>query len=227
MSRGARGRPAPLARAPAAGLAPALVAGLALALAAGPAPGCGDADQLEEAVRLVLSAHPVLAAGREEQAAQAHQHGWSADLVLGYAQKTTDLDAAGANAALRLRIPLFDRRQELEATRARTAWRREERAATEAFLADLERLCTRAGELRELETLRRFHRDRLAYRRQQVAEGLAEAASLWTDAERVQEAEQRAQRTRTELETARLATARRHGGNEWSRLQALLAAITR
>ena len=147
--------------------------------------------------------------------------------MLGYAQKTTDLDAAGANAALRLRIPLFDRRQELEAARARTAWRREERAATEAFLADLERLCTRAGELHELETLRRFHRDRLAYRRQQVAEGLAEAASLWTDAERVQEAEQRAQRTRTELETARLATARRHGGNEWSRLQALLAAITR
>lgn len=213
---------------PRGGLVLPAVALLALALAAAPAArACGDADQLEEAVRLVLSAHPVLAAGREEQAAQAHQHGWSADLVLGYAQKTTDLDAAGANAALRLRIPLFDRRQELEAARARTAWRREERAATEAFLADLERLCTRAGELHELETLRRFHRDRLAYRRQQVAEGLAEAASLWTDAERVQEAEQRAQRTRTELETARLATARRHGGNEWSRLQALLAAITR
>ena len=213
---------------PRGGLVLPAVALLALALAAAPAArACGDADALEEAVRLVLSAHPVLVAGREEQAAQAHQHGWSADLVLGYAQKTTDLDAAGANAALRLRIPLFDRRQELEAARARTAWRREERAATEAFLADLERLCTRAGELHELETLRRFHRDRLAYRRQQVAEGLAEAASLWTDAERVQEAEQRAQRTRTELETARLATARRHGGNEWSRLQALLAAITR
>lgn len=205
---------------------PAVALALALA-AAPPARACGDADALEEAVQLVLSAHPVLLAGRMEQAAQARQHGWSADLVLGYAQKTTDLDAAGANAALRLRIPLFDRRQELEAARTRTAWRREERAATEAFLADLERLCTRAGELREFETLRRFHRDRLDYRRQQVAEGLAEAASLCGDAERVQEAEQRAQRARTDLETALLAAARRHGGDEWSRLQALLAAITR
>jgi hypothetical protein len=203
---------------------PAL-AGLALFPAL--ALGCGEAEQVEAAVALVLSAHPVLTAGREELVAQGRQRPWSADLVLGYAQKTTELDAAGANAALRLRVPLFDRKHELDAARARAAWRREEGAVLEAFLADLERLCTRAGELREIETLRRFHRDHLAYRRQQVAEGLAEAASLWADALQVQQAEQRAARARAELETARLAAARRHGGTEWSRLQALLGAIAR
>ena len=65
------------------------------------------------------------------------------------------------------------------------------------------------------------------YRQKRVDEGLDEAPVLWTESEAVQKAEHAWRRAAEALEAERLTIARRYGGGEWSRLRALLAAMTR
>jgi hypothetical protein len=59
-----------------------------------------------------------------------------------------------------------------------------------------------------------------------VGQGIDVADSLWTEAEAMQRAEQDWQREAGKLATRRLTLARRYGGEQWSRLQALLEAMT-
>ena len=80
--------------------------------------------------------------------------------------------------------------------------------------------------MRGLASLRTFRRDRLKYRQEQVDAGLAEADTLWADAEQAEHAEQQWRQAAAGLATLRQRLARQYGGEAWSRLQALLAAMT-
>jgi len=183
---------------------------------------------LDEALALVVEANPVLTAERAQFEEQARQKFWESYLSLGYATNTTfESGEAGGSAAIRVRIPLFDRAHELKVAQARTTWRRSEDTLLSAFFVEIEKLCTQAGRVRELDTLREFYRDRLKYRQERVNEGLEEAPVLWAESEQVQKTEQDWRRESEGLTAQRLTLARQYGGGEWRRLQALLGAMTR
>lgn len=170
-------------------------------------------ERLEEALALLAAANPMIAAERALYEEQTRQRPWETVVTLGYSVTDTfESGAAGPNAAIRVRIPLWDRSNELKTAQARAAWQRAEDAARTAFLADLQSLCELAGEVRALDTRRAFHRDRLAYRQEQVDQGLAEADALWAETEAAQRAEQEWQRATAKLAAQRLTLARRYGG---------------
>ena len=183
------------------------------------------ADGLDEAVGLVLAAHPVLVAEQAEFVEVTRQRTWSTDLTLSYTEQGTEYGGpGGTNAGLRVSIPLFDRSHELAAARARTGLQQSRDRVLAAFLADVEQLGTQAAKVRELDTMRRFYRDRLEYRKQQVDEGLIEPDQLWPAAEKMQQAEFdfRAEQGRLVMMQERIA--RKYGGEQWQQLRDLLAA---
>jgi hypothetical protein len=186
-------------------------------------PRFAGAVDLDEAVALVLAYHPVLLAVTTEYEETARQHTWSADVSLSYHEKGTEYGGpGGGNAALRVSIPLFDRSYELKAVKARTGVEQARERVLAAFLVDVEKLKVQAAKVRELATMKRFYRDRLEYRKRQVAEGMIEADDLWEAAEKVQlsEFDHRAEAER--LETMRERIAREYGGARWTRLRDLL-----
>jgi hypothetical protein len=125
-----------------------------------------------------------------------------------------------------VRIPLWDRSTEVESAQARAAWKRQEDDIRIAILADIQTLGEQAAQVRALDTLRAFHRDRLTYRQEQVEQGLAEPDTLWADTEAAQKAEHAWRREAGQLKARRLTLARRHGGADWGALRALLDAMT-
>jgi hypothetical protein len=88
---------------------------------------------------------------------------------------------AGPNAALRARIPLWDRSNDLKNAQARGTWKRAEDSVRRAFLEDIQALCEQAAQVRALDTLRGFHRDILTDCREPVDQGLAEPDTLWVE----------------------------------------------
>lgn len=186
-------------------------------------PRLAGAVDLDEAVALVLVHHPVLAAEAAEYAETTRQHAWSADVSLSYHEKGTEYGGpGGGNAALRVSIPLFDRSHELKAVKARTGVEQARERVLAAFLADVEKLKVQAAKVRELATMKRFYRDRLEYRKRQVAEGMIEADDLWEAAEKVQLAEFDHTAEAERLKTMRERIAREYGGARWTRLLNLL-----
>ncbi len=184
------------------------------------------AAPLDEAVALIASAHPPLVARAALAAEGAREHDWRSAVSFGWTQSGTEYGgAAGANAAFTLRIPLFSRSADLKAAEQRAALARERDAVLAAFLAEVERLHVLNAAAREAEALRVFRRDKLDYVREAVEQGAAEPEMLWPEAEALKRAEIAQRKTRGQLETAREAIARRFGGEQWTRLQALLAAI--
>jgi len=194
---------------------------------AGSALACTQ-SQIEAATMLVLQANPVILAQRDELAGESRQRDWSARLTLGYTRGSNDnLTAPGANAGIQVEIPLFDRANELKLFKARLAFQQRQDGVLSDFLGQMLKLCSKADRVRELDTMHRFYRDRLQYRKEQVKEGLEGADSLWKETEKAQEAEYDYRRDRGELAAMQLAVARRFGGEEWKRLQVLLAEASR
>jgi len=174
---------------------------------------------------LVREYHPVLVAERAQLEEQGRQRDWTARVSMSWTERGTEFGGeGGANAGLRLNIPLFDRKQKLERSKARVGFAEQEAKIEAAFLGDVKSLSKQAGDVSAARQLRDLYRDRLAYRKQQVDEGLEEADVLWSEAEAMQKAEQSVSKSRRELEAGLETTAREYGGNEWKRLQALLAA---
>ena len=95
-----------------------------------------------------------------------------------------------------------------------------------AFLADVRMLKELAGKVTEADDLRRLHRDRVEYWKQAVKQGRAEQDKLWPEAEAWKRVEHTYRQLRASLDMAIETTARRFGGEEWSRLRDLLVAIT-
>jgi hypothetical protein len=176
---------------------------------------------------LVSTVHPVLIAEGSAHAETQKQRDWKAVISLGYDTNTTfETGDAGARAALRVEIPLWDRANQIEKAKARATLVAKEDTARASLLADIQSLCELSSQVKALDTLRTFTRDRLEYRQERVAEGLDPAESLWREAESMQRAEHDWQRESGKLDALRLTLARRYGGEEWLRLQTLLSAMT-
>lgn len=183
-----------------------------------------QASPLDEALVLVRAHHPALAASRAVLAEQSRQHDWNARVTLAYTQKGTEFGGAGGpNAGVQLAIPLFDRKRELEVSKAKADFAASDQQIAAAFLTDAMKLAEQGGAAKRDEAKRDLLRDRLAYRKKRVEEGLDEADALWREAEAVQAAEHEHATTvdAMERETERLA--REYGGTEWKRLRDLLA----
>ncbi len=182
---------------------------------------------LDDAIALVLQSNPVLAAQEASVAETARQRSWSSAATLGWTERGTEYGgAAGPNAGVSIRIPLFDRTPELKLAQAQSEAARQRDAVLTAFLADVRMLKELAGKVTEADDLRRLHRDRAEYWKQAVKEGRAEQDKLWPEAESWKRAEHTYRQLRASLDTAIEITARRFGGEEWSRLRDLLVAIT-
>lgn len=144
-----------------------------------PASDCPDPEILGYVLTLVVEASPVLSAEREQFEEQARQSSRESYLTLGYATNTIfESGEAGGSAAIRVRIPLFDRKHERTVAQAGSAWRSSEDTPLAGFLTEIGKLCGQAARIRELDTLRQFYRDRLKYRQERVDEGLEEAPVL-------------------------------------------------
>lgn len=182
---------------------------------------------VEKAVLLVTRNHPVLVAEREVYTEQSQQKNWDAYVTTGYSVTDTfESGEAGPNAALSVKVPLFDRSHKLKVSTARRLLVREVNAVRNDFLGDLEQVCSQAARVADIGVLRHFYRDRLKYRQQRVDEGLDEADVLWKEAEKVQLTENEWLGVRSKLSSMQLTTAREYGGTKWNRLQAILVEIT-
>lgn len=183
-----------------------------------------DGSALDDAITLVLSAHPVLIAQELSVAETARQRSWSSAVAVGWTERGTEYGgAAGPNAGFSVRIPLFDRTNELKLAQAQAQVAQTRDAVLTAFLADVRMLKELTGKVAEADDLRRLHRDRAEYWKQAVKEGRAEQDKLWPEAEQWRRAEHAYLLARANLETARETTARRFGGDQWTRLRDLLA----
>lgn len=188
-------------------------------------PLIANAGPLDEALALVRQCHPVLVVEREQLAEYARQHDWAAKVSVGWTQRGTDYGGeAGTNAGVNLSIPLFDRKRQLDRAKAQAAYAEKRASIEAAFLGDVNALDKQADETKSQTQLHILYRDRLAYRKQQVDEGLQGADTLWAEAEAVQKAEQALAKLQAELQSGLEMVAREYGGDEWKRLQALLAA---
>ena len=183
-----------------------------------------QASPLDEALVLVRAHHPALAASRAVLAEQSRQHDWSARVTLAYTQKGTEFGgASGPNAGAQLAIPLFDRKHELEVSKAEADFAVVDQQIAAAFLTDAMKLAVQGGAAQRCAAKRDLLRDRLTYRKKRVEEGLDEADALWREAEAVQAAEHEHDVVVEALEHETERLAREYGGTEWKRLQDLLA----
>lgn len=188
---------------------------------------CPGTARLEEALILVSQTNPVLLAERATLAEQGRQKPWDASLTVGYSvTDTLELGDAGPNAALRVKIPLWDRSSQLQAAKDHAAAVAKEDGARAALLADVQSLCEQAHQVRALEAAHQFTRDRLTYRQERVNQGIDPGDALWGDASAFQVAKHQAEQETAKLDTRRLTLARHYGGAEWERLRALLEAMT-
>jgi len=184
-------------------------------------------ERLSEALRLLEQANPVLSAERATAAEQSRQRHWSADISIGYSiTETLETGAAGPNARLNVRIPLFDRSAKLQQAKDAAAIVASADSLRTALIADLQALCEQAHQVRALQRRLAFTRDRLTYRQERVDQGIDPADSLWSEAEAMQSASFEAQKAAANLASTRLALARQYAGAHWERMQALLEAMT-
>jgi hypothetical protein len=174
---------------------------------------CPGSGRLQESMILVSQANPVLTAERAIFDEQQRHKPWEASVTVGFSDiDTLESGAAGPNAALRVRIPLWDRSTLLKVSERKAAWLAKEAATRAALLAVIQSLCEQAHQVRALNTLRKFARDRLTYRQERVDQGIDVADSLWAEAEAMQSAEHKWKRESGKLATRRLTAARQYGG---------------
>ena len=190
-------------------------------------PFMASATQMDEALALVFEQSAVVQAAREELAEIRKQSNFSGRVYVGYALAETYDAAEGANAGIYIEIPLFSRKREMDAARARLELSRTEEKLKKAFLADV-------AHIRELEAARLeavemadFYRDRLKYFEQAVKEGRVESDTLWDDARAAKKAEHDAKQGIVKVDAAIEEAARRYGGYEWKTLQELLVGIVK
>ncbi|BAO43880.1 hypothetical protein TBH_C0950 [Thiolapillus brandeum] len=155
------------------------------------------------------------------------QSNFKGRVYLGYALAETYDAAEGANAGVYFEIPLFSRKRQLEAARARLALSRTEEQLKKAFLGDVEKMRELEAARMEAVEMAGFYKDRLAYFEQAVKEGRVESDSLWEDARLAKKAEYDAKQGIVKVDAAIEEAARRYGGYEWKILQDLLAEIVK
>ena len=189
---------------------------------------CPGSAQLDEALRLVAIANPVLIAAGAVVQESRKSRDWSAVLTIGYdSNETYETGAAGARAAVNVQIPLFDNQARVAKAKEKAALMSQQDTTAAALLADIQTLCELASQRSGFDTMRNLTKDRLEYRQERVNQGLDPADRLWQEAEALQSHEHQLRAAENKLDALRLTLARRYGGEEWQRLQALLTAMTR
>lgn len=192
---------------------------------------CPGVGRLEEALQIVGESYAPLQSARVLAAEQARKPNWSLSVTVGYSiSDIIDEDwgtGAGANAAIRLRIPIGDNASAINAAKERAEVARNEDQVRAAIMDGITNICEQAHKVRALKARADFMRDRLGYRQERVEQGLDPADSLWGDAQAYQEALHTYQEEKAKLDTQRLMLARRYGGDQWPRLKALLESMTR
>ena len=189
---------------------------------------CPDSAQLDEALRLVAIANPVLVASREVVEESRKSRDWRAVLTIGYdSNETYETGAAGARAAVNVQIPLFDNQSRVARAKEQAAFMLQQDAKAAALIGDIQTLCELASQRNGFQTMKSLTKDRLEYRQERVNQGLDPADRLWQEAEALQTQEHQWRAAESKLDALRLTLARRYGGEEWQRLQALLTAMTR
>jgi hypothetical protein len=191
-----------------------------LILLAGPALGA----PLDDAIALVLRVSPALAEQRTEVRAIERQSDWISKVSLGYRQRQTQTEAGGYNAGVTVEIPLFSRKREIAAAKARRALAAARQQLLSHFLDEVAKLVELEGRRAEAAEMASFYRDRLEYFKRAVDEGRLESDTLWVDAEKAKKAEHDAAQGERKLAAALEESARRYGEQEWKTLRALLAA---
>lgn len=205
-----------------------LVAGLLAVVPAAVPAECPGTARLEEALVLVSQTNPVLLAERDSYAEQRKKRPWDASLTVGYSiTETFESGEAGPNAAIRVKIPLWDNTTQVQAAKDRAAAVAKEDATRAALLADIQSLCEQAHQVRALDAAHQFTRDRLTYRQERVDQGIDPADSLWSEAQAFQQAKHTWEQEAAKLDTRRLTLARHYGGEEWAKLRVLFEAMTR
>lgn len=191
-------------------------------------PLAGTGAVLDDALALVSRSHPPLTAQDKTVVETAHQRSWTSAVTFGWTESGTEYGgAAGINAGIAVRIPIFDRSQKLRVAQAQTEAARSRDAVLTAFLGEVRSLKELADKVAETDDLRKLHRDRVEYWRKAVQQGKAEQERLWPEAEQWRRAEHAYRQARGNLETTVETTARRFGGEEWSRLRDLLVEIAK
>jgi hypothetical protein len=193
------------------------------------------ADPLDEALALVLAESPQIARAEADVQAAEDARGWTVTINAGYQAReylsadTSGLQGgkSGPNAGLTLRIPLFDNRHEIEATKARAAVAVSRDQVLREFVqaaADLKALAEQQRAEAETAALKL---DKLNYFSEQEKAGLIEAPALWPHAEAAKQAEQAARRAALAVDVALETTARKYGGEQWKILRRLLAGYAK
>jgi hypothetical protein len=198
--------------------------GLLMALSFGAQAQCFAPAVLDDALRLVLSANPVLSAQYDEYQETSRAKDWDAYVRVGYAIEATQDDAAGPNASLQVKIPLFGSAHKREVAKARTVWHKAQETVSKGFLTDLEKLCTKAAKVRELSTMVEFYRNRLEYTTEQEKEGVVQPDALWSATEKAQLTIHDHERESGELAVLQQTIARQYGGEQWPDLLTLIAS---
>jgi hypothetical protein len=182
------------------------------------------ADPLEEALELVLSSSPSLAQRWEELRAVEQQSAWESKIRVGYSVKGTDTEAEGLNGRIEVVIPLFDKKREIEAAKARERVEAAQEELMEVFLEDVQKLGALRAQREETEEMTAFYKDQLEYHKRLEREGQIEAAALWPYAKQAKEAEHAARQAASNYRIVLERVARQYGGARWERLRTLLVA---
>lgn len=185
------------------------------------------AAPLDDALDLVVNQNAAISARQAEACALAKQSPWTSEVRLGYQAQGTREQAAGLDAGISVKIPLFDRKQEIDAARARYQLRQAQQELRGEFINAVGKLVELAGALPAAAETCAFTRDRLDYVRQAVDEGREEADALWPVAGNVREAEQTLTAAKQRYCVQFENLARTYGGERWTTLRDLLAAHVR
>jgi len=186
-----------------------------------------EAAPIDDALAVVFKQSAVVQAARQELAEISRQSNFTGRVYVGYALSETYDAAEGANAGIYIEIPLFSRKREMEAAKARLELSRTEEQLKNAFLGNVATI--RGLEATRLEAVEMadFYSDRLAYFEQAVKEGRIESDMLWEDAKAAKKAEHDAIQGVVKVDAAIEEAARRYGGYEWKKLQGLLVGIVK
>ena len=182
---------------------------------------------LDEAIQIVEAVSPEVQALQAEARAVSSQTSWSSKLRFGYNHQETDSlssDPSGGYAKFEVEIPLFSKKRQIESAQVRYKVSAKRENIRNAFLADVAKLRELDADRAEAQEMESFYKDRLTYFKKAVDDGLVEADTLWSDAEKARKAEHDARQGSTRLDAALEETARRYGAHEWKRLRDLLVA---
>lgn len=183
----------------------------------------GSIPPLDRAIQLAMAESRKLAAMREESTLAAKETDWSVDVRFGAARAQTLKRAAGVDASITVAIPIWDQTAEREAAKSRARVAKARQALRAEVVEAAQQLVSLAVERAQAREMAALARDRLKYKEKRVAEGLAEAPSMWPRAKAAKRAEHKARAKAAQYRAKLETVARTFGGERWQTMRDWLA----